>query len=185
MATEASNATPLGSPAPDFALPDVVTGKTVSLESLPPAKALLIMFMCRHCPYVVHVRDEVLRLARAYQPKGAAFLAISANDAAQYPEDSPDKLQDMAIEHKFPFPVLYDETQETARAYGAECTPDFFLYDANRQLAYRGRLDESTPKNGKPLTGTDLKAALEAVLAGQPADADQKPSIGCSIKWRN
>ncbi len=184
MATEASLDTPLGSPAPDFALPDVVTGQTVSLAALPPARALLVMFICRHCPYVVHVREELLRLARTYQPQGAAFLAISANDATQYPEDAPEKLREMAIEHHFPFPVLYDETQETARSYGAECTPDFFLYDADRKLAYRGRLDESTPKNGKPLTGADLKGALEAVLAGQPVAVGQKPSLGCSIKWR-
>jgi len=184
MATEAINSTPLGSPVPDFSLPDVVTGQTVSLATLPASTALLVMFICRHCPYVVHVRGEILRLAEACRPKGVSFLAISSNDAAKYPDDAPDKLREMAVEQKFPFPLLYDETQEVARKFDALCTPDFFLYDAQRKLAYRGRLDESTPGNGKPVTGADMRAALDAVLAGQPAPAVQKPSMGCSIKWK-
>lgn len=184
MATEATNSTPLGSPLPDFSLPDVVSGKTVSSAGLPPSKALLVMFICRHCPYVVHVRGEILRLAEEYQPKGAAFVAISANDAAKYPDDAPERLREMAVEHKFPFPMLYDESQETARSFDAQCTPDFFLYDAERKLAYRGRLDESTPGNGKPVTGAEMRAALDAVIAGQPASLVQKPNLGCSIKWR-
>lgn len=183
MATEAQNLTPLGAPAPDFSLPDVVTGETVTLSKLPPAKALLVMFICRHCPYVVHVREPILKLAREFQD--VAFIGISSNDAATYPDDAPDKLREMAIEHVFPFPVLYDETQAVARAYDAQCTPDFFLYDAERKLAYRGRLDESTPGNGKPQTSADLRSALEAVLAGHPVpEASQKPSLGCSIKWK-
>jgi len=185
MATEAQNLTPLGAPAPDFSLPDVVTGQTVTLSALPSAKALLVMFICRHCPYVVHVREPILKLAREFQPQGVSFISISSNDAATYPDDAPDKLKEMAIEHAFPFPVLYDETQATARAYDAQCTPDFFLYDAERKLAYRGRLDDSTPGNGKPQTSADLRAALESVLAGHPVpEANQKPSLGCSIKWK-
>jgi len=184
MATEAQNTTPLGSLAPNFTLPDVVTGKSITLSELPPAKAYLVMFICRHCPYVVHVRGPILQLAQEFQPQGVKFLAISSNDAATYPEDAPDKLREMAVEHTFPFPLLYDETQEVARAFDAQCTPDFFLYDAERKLAYRGRLDDSTPGNGKPLTGKDLRTALEAVLAGQPVPEGQKPSLGCSIKWK-
>lgn len=183
MATEAINSTPLGSPLPDFSLPDVVSGQTVSSASLPPSKALLVMFICRHCPYVVHVRGEILKLASEYS-KDVAFVAISSNDAIKYPDDAPDKLREMAVEHQFPFPLLYDESQETARSFDAQCTPDFFLYDAGRKLAYRGRLDESTPGNGKPVTGADMRAALEAVLAGQSAPSVQKSSLGCSIKWR-
>lgn len=181
MATEALNSTPLGSPAPSFSLPDVVTG---DLVSFPDAKAVLVMFICRHCPYVVHVREEILRLAADYLPKGAAFIAISSNDAQKYPDDAPAKLKEMAVEHAFSFPMLYDETQQVARAYDAQCTPDFFLYDAERKLAYRGRLDESTPGNGKPVTGCDLRAALDAVLAGRPPAELQLPSLGCSIKWK-
>jgi peroxiredoxin len=184
MATEALNNTLLGSTAPDFSLPDVVTGGMVSLANLPPAKALLIMFICRHCPYVVHVREEILRIARDYQPKGVWFVAICSNDAAKYPDDAPEKLREMAVEHQFPFPVLHDETQQIARTYDAQCTPDFFLYDPRRRLAYRGRLDESTPGNGLPATGAEMRNALDAVLAGLGAPAVQKPSIGCSIKWK-
>jgi len=183
MPTEAHNTTPLGSPAPLFTLPDVVTGKDVSLAEIPAEKGLLVMFICRHCPYVVHVRAPILQLAAKYQPKGIRFLAISSNDAATYPDDAPDKLREMAVEHSFPFPMLYDETQEVARAYDAQCTPDFFLYDAERKLAYRGRLDDSTPGNGKPQTSLDILAALEAVLAGQPVEK-QTLSLGCSIKWK-
>lgn len=184
MALEATNTTPLGSPAPDFSLPDVVTGQTVSLANLPPSKALLVMFICRHCPYVVHVRDEILRLARDYQPKGLWMVAICSNDAAAYPDDAPGRLREMAVEHNFPFPLLHDESQAVARAYDAVCTPDFFLYDARRRLAYRGRLDDSTPGNQQPVTGREMRNALDAVLGGLGAPAVQKPSIGCSIKWK-
>lgn len=184
MATEVHNATPLGSAAPEISLPDVVTGSTVTLSQLPPSKALLVMFLCRHCPYVVHVREEILRLARDYQPKGVWFLAISANDPETYPDDAPGKLREMALEHQFPFPVLFDASQQTARAYDAQCTPDFFLYDARRRLAYRGRLDDSTPGNGRPVNGNEMRRALDAVLGGLGAPAVQKPSLGCSIKWK-
>lgn len=184
MPTEATNSTPLGSSAPDFTLPDVVTGSPVSLSTQPASLATLIVFLCRHCPYVVHVREELIRIARDYAPQGLLLLSISSNDAEKYPDDAPDKLREMALEHRFPFPVLYDETQTVAREYDAICTPDFFLYDKDRKLAYRGRLDDSTPGNGKPVTGRDLRAALDAVLAGVPAPAEQKPSLGCSIKWK-
>jgi peroxiredoxin len=184
MATEVHNSTPLGSAAPDFSLPDVVTGNTVSLASLPAAKALLVMFICRHCPYVVHVREEILRIAQDYQPKGVWMVAISSNNAEAYPDDAPDKLREMALEHQFPFPVLYDESQSVARAYDAQCTPDFFLFDARRRLAYRGRLDESTPGNKLAVTGREMRTALDAVVGGLGAPAVQKPSIGCSIKWK-
>ena len=184
MATEALNSTPLGTMAPDFALPDVVTGDIVRLSLLPQGRALLVMFICRHCPYVVHVRPEILILARDYQPKGVWFVAISSNDAKTYPEDGPEKLRDLAVADNFPFPLLYDESQAVARAYDAQCTPDFFLFDSRRRLAYRGRLDDSTPGNGLPVTGRELRHALDAVLAGLGAPAVQRPGLGCSIKWK-
>jgi peroxiredoxin len=184
MATEAVNNLPMGSPAPDFALPDVVTGKSVSLQELKPFRALLVIFLCRHCPYVVHVREEILRIAGEYRERGLATVSISSNDAATYPDDAPDKLREMAVQCGFSFPLLYDASQETARAYDALCTPDFFLFDADSRLAYRGRLDESTPRNGRPVTGADLRAAVEAVLGGSPVPEPQRPSLGCSIKWK-
>ena len=185
MAIESLHSIPLGSPAADFSLPDVVTGNMVSLSSLPPAPALLVMFICRHCPYVVHVREEILRLARQYQPKGVTFVAICSNDSVTYPDDAPDKLREMAVEHGFPFPLLHDETQSVAKAYDAQCTPDFFLYDSHRCLFYHGRLDDSTPRNGIAVTGREMRLALDALLEGQIFPAVQKPSIGCSIKWKS
>lgn len=184
MATEVTNATPLGSAAPDFSLTDAVTGSNVSLSSLPFCKALVVMFICRHCPYVVHVRDEILRLAHDYQPKGVWFVSICSNDAAAYPDDAPEKLAEMAREFSFPFPLLHDPTQQIARDYDAQCTPDFFVYDSRRRLAYRGRLDESTPGNGLVSDGREMRNALDAILGGLGAPAVQKPSIGCSIKWK-
>jgi peroxiredoxin len=184
MPTEANNKTALESPAPNFSLPDVVTGKTVTLSELPPARALLVMFICRHCPYVVHVREEFLRIARDYASKGLSVIAICSNDADQYPEDAPGKLKEMAISHNFPFPLLYDASQQTARAYDAKCTPDFFLYNPQRRLDYRGRLDSSTPGNGHPVTGDEMRAAIDAVLEGARPPADQKSALGCSIKWK-
>jgi thiol-disulfide isomerase/thioredoxin len=174
MPTIATDSLPSGTPAPGFSLPDVVSNRPVSLADFFDASALLVMFVCAHCPYVVHVREELVRLASEYQPKGAAFVAISSNDAVKYPDDGPDGLRAMA----------FDETQETARSYQAECTPDFFLFDASRKLVYRGRLDDSTPGNGRPVTGADMRAALNAVLAGQAAPQPQMPSLGCSIKWK-
>jgi peroxiredoxin len=184
MAIESLSSIPLGTPAPDFSLTDVVDGRRVALASLPTAQALLVMFICRHCPYVVRVREEILRIARQYQPHGVSFVAICSNDATSYPDDSPGKLREMAVDQKFPFPLLYDETQEVARAYDAQCTPDFFLYDSRRRLAYHGRLDESTPGNGLAVTGREMREALDAVLGGRQAPVAQKPSIGCSIKWK-
>ena len=184
MAIESLQSIPLGTPATDFSLPDVVTGNVISLSFLPSDRALLIMFICRHCPYVVHVREEILRLARDYQHEGVTFVAICSNDAVSYPDDAPDRLREMAVDHKFPFPLLHDESQEIAKVYGAQCTPDFFLYDSNRRLAYHGRLDDSTPGNGIPVTGREMRRALDSVLAGSAPPSAQKPSIGCSIKWK-
>ena len=184
MAIESLTSIPLRTSAKEFSLPNVVTGETVSLSQLPHTRALVIMFICRHCPYVVHVRDEILRIARQYQPKGVSFVAICSNDSVAYPDDSPERLREMATEHDFPFPLLHDEAQSVAKAYDAQCTPDFFLFDSDRRLAYHGRLDESTPRNGASVTGREMRAALDAVLSGQEAPAVQKPSIGCSIKWK-
>jgi peroxiredoxin len=174
---------PLGAAAPDFALPDVVSGATIRMSDIAPGQPLLVMFLCRHCPYVVHVQAELARLGRDYQGR-VGMVAISANDAAAYPDDAPSSLRAMAQEQGFVFPFCYDEPQTTARAYGAACTPDFFLFDAGRKLAYRGQLDASRPGNAIPVTGVDLRAALDALLAGRPVNPAQIPSLGCSIKWK-
>lgn len=174
----------LGRSAPDFALPDVTTGATVKIADFAGAGALLVMFICRHCPYVRHVRPGLTKLARDYAAAGVAIVAISANDPETYPEDAPQSLAEEAREAGYSFPYLFDETQEVARAFGAACTPDFFLHDAERRLVYRGQLDDSRPSNGIPVTGRDLRAAIDAVLAGSPVSEDQRPSVGCSIKWR-
>lgn len=179
----ASTMLPLGTPAPAFTLPEVTTGRSVKLADFPRDQPLLVMFICHHCPYVVHVQAELARLGHDYSGK-VGVVAISANDATAYPDDSPAALRQMAATQGFSFPFCYDEPQTTARAYGAACTPDFFLFDAARRLAYRGQLDDSRPGNGRPVTGRDLRAALEALLAGQPIPSDQHPSIGCSIKWK-
>ena len=184
MALTPSTMAPLGAKASPFHLPDVVSGKTIAVETFADKKALLVMFICRHCPYVVHVRSELARLGRDYAIKPIGIVGISANDAASYPEDAPDQLKAMAKEFGFTFPVCYDESQEVAKAYTAACTPDFFLFDQHRALVYRGQLDDSRPGNGKPLTGQDLRAAMEAVLAGKPVSPHQQPSVGCSIKWK-
>ena len=180
----------LGTPAPDFSLPDLLTGRTVSLADFAEKKALLVMFLCAHCPYVVHVRPELARLARDYADKGVGLVGITANDAAQYPQDAPDPSAAMARAAGWTFPFLYDESQAVAHAYTAACTPDFFLFDRKRQLVYRGQLDDSRPGRGEDrpgrgtLNGADLRAALDAVLAGQSVNPDQKPGIGCNIKWK-
>ena len=180
MARTPSSMLPLGTPAPGFALPEPKTGRRVSLDDFRGRKALLVMFICNHCPYVKHVREELVRLGRDCP---GAIVAISANDAAGYPDDAPDKI---ALEAKdYAFPYLYDETQEVARAYQAACTPDFFLFGPDRRLVYRGQLDDSRPGNGIPVTGRDVRAALEAVGADRPVSPDQKPSLGCNIKWRS
>jgi peroxiredoxin len=174
----------LGTEATDFSLPDVVSGKTISLSTFAEKKALLVMFICQHCPYVQHVKEELARLGKDYAAKSIGIVAISANDAANYPDDAPDQLKAMATALGFAFPFCYDERQETAKAYTAACTPDFFLFDATRTLVYRGQLDDSRPGNGKPVTGRDLRAAIDAVLAGKPVSSEQRPSIGCNIKWK-
>lgn len=174
----------LGTAAPDFQLPDVVSGKTISLKTFAGKKALLVMFICRHCPYVQHVQEGLARLGRDYGAKDVGIVAISANDAKGYPEDAPASLKAMAEELKFAFPYCHDESQAVAKAYGAVCTPDFFVFDKDRRLVYRGQLDDSRPGNGKPVTGRDLRAALDAVLDGQPVDPTQRPSVGCNIKWK-
>jgi peroxiredoxin len=184
MALTASTMLELGTPAPDFALVDVVSGQTISLAIFADRSALLVMFICRHCPFVKHVQTELASLGRDYQGKGLGIVAISANDVANYPEDAPEKLKDMANTLGFTFPFCYDETQETAKAYTAACTPDFFLFNHDRHLVYRGQLDDSRPSNGLPVTGADLRAAIEATLNNQPISPDQKPSIGCNIKWK-
>jgi peroxiredoxin len=174
----------LGTEAPDFALPDVTTGRTVRRADFDDRKALLVMFICRHCPYVRHVREGLAELGRDYLDREVGIVAISANDPAAYPEDAPDSLAEDAREAGYGFPYLFDETQEVARAYAAACTPDFFLFDADRKLTYRGQFDSSRPDDGAPVTGEDLRAAIDAVLADRPVPQDQRPSVGCTIKWR-
>ena len=175
---------PLATEAPDFALPNVVSGDTVKLTDFLEARALLVMFICRHCPFVRHVRPAIAQLGRDHADTGLAIVAISANDPEAYPEDAPASLAEEAREAGYTFPYLLDQTQEIAKAYHAACTPDFFLFDADRRLVYRGQLDDSRPGNGLPVTGADLREAIDDVLEGRPVDQDQRPSIGCSIKWR-
>lgn len=184
MALTPSTMSALGSKAPDFMLPDAVSGRTVSLDTCAGKKALLVMFICRHCPYVQHIKMELARLGKDYASREIGIVAVSSNDAKNYPDDAPDKLKAMAQELRFTFPFCYDETQDVAKAYQAACTPDFFLFNQERKLVYRGQLDDSRPGNGKPLNGRDLRAAIEAVLADRPVPPDQKPSIGCNIKWK-
>ncbi len=183
MARTESTMLALNTPAPDFALPDVVTGATISLSTFASEQALLVMFICRHCPYVKHVEVELAKIGADYQGRGLGIVAISANDAAAYPDDSPTSLKEMAETLGFVFPLCHDETQKVAQAYTAACTPDFFLFDAERQLVYRGQLDDSRPRNDAPVTGKDLRAAIDLVLAGKTPDPEQKPSLGCNIKW--
>lgn len=175
---------PLGTPAPPFTLRDVVTGNIYSLDSFADKTALLVMFICRHCPYVVHVQHEIARLGQDYADSPLGIVAISSNDPQQYPDDTPERLKEMAQRLSFRFPFCFDDTQDVAKAYKAACTPDFYLFDRERRLVYRGQLDDSRPGNNKPVTGRDLRAAIEAVLGEKPVAADQKPSIGCSIKWK-
>jgi len=182
MAQTPSTMLALGTPAPDFSLPEPATGKTVSLGDFQDAPALLVMVICNHCPFVKHIRTELARFGRDYQAKGLSMVAISANDVANYPDDSPAKIAEEA--QTYPFPYLYDEKQAIAKAYRAACTPDFFLFDADRKLVYRGQFDASRPGNNVPVTGADLRAAVDEVLAGQPVSPEQKPSIGCNIKWK-
>jgi peroxiredoxin len=184
MAATESTMLALGTAAPDFRLPDVVSGDTISLNTFVGKKALLVMFICRHCPFVVHVKHELARLGKDYADKSAGIVAICSNDAGSYPEDAPASLKEMAAELGFRFPFCHDETQQVAKAYAAACTPDFFLFDERRNLVYRGQLDGSRPGNSVPVNGRDLRAAIDAVLAGRPVNPDQTPSIGCNIKWK-
>ncbi|MEH2267269.1 MAG: thioredoxin family protein [Nostoc sp.] len=184
MALTASTMLPLGTKAPDFNLPEVVSGKATSLSTFADKKALLVMFICRHCPFVKHIQKELVQLGKDYFTSDLAIVAISANDAKNYPDDAPESLQAFSTEQGLNFTLCYDESQETAKAYTAACTPDFFVFDDQRQLVYRGQLDDSRPSNDKPVTGADLRAAIEAVLAGKPVTSEQKPSVGCNIKWK-
>jgi peroxiredoxin len=184
-----STALALGASAPDFSLPDVTSGEIVTLDRFSGSRALLVMFLCRHCPYVQHIQDELARLGRDYAARPVGILAISSNDAEAYPEDAPASLREMAAALGFSFPFCYDESQDVARAYSAECTPDLFLFDAERKLAYHGQFDDSRPRRSSnpitgPATGRDLRAAIDALLDGRPVAADQKPGVGCNIKWR-
>lgn len=184
MARTPSTMLALGTPAPDFSLPCTVSGRTVRLSDFSGKKALLVMFLSNHCPFVKHVRDTLARLVKDWQAEGLAVAAISSNDVSTHPQDGPDLMKKEASEAGYSFPYLFDESQAVAKAYQAACTPDFFLFDANRRLVYRGQMDDSRPGNGKPVTGNDLDRAVRAALAGIPPSADQKPSIGCNIKWR-
>lgn len=175
---------PLGSPAPDFTLLDVISGEEKSLAQMKGEKGTVILFICNHCPYVKHIQKELVAVAREYIPKGIAFIAINSNDPEQYPEDSPENMKRVAEQLGYPFPYCFDETQEVAKAYHAACTPDIYVYDAQLRLYYHGQFDDSRPGNTIPVTGRDLRNALDRLLAGQPAPEEQKPSIGCSIKWK-
>jgi peroxiredoxin len=184
MAATASTMLELGTKAPEFALPDVVSGKAVSLASFQGKKALLVMFICHHCPFVKHIKSELAQIGRDYAAKGVGIVAISSNDPSVSADDSPEGLQRMATEWEFTFPVCYDETQAVAKSYAAACTPDFYLFDRDQKLVYRGQLDDSRPSNGKPVTGADLRSSIDALLAGRPVNQDQRPSLGCNIKWK-
>jgi peroxiredoxin len=184
MARTASTTLALATAAPDFSLSDVVSGKTITRDQAAGQKGLLVMFLCAHCPFVQHVNQELGRLGRDYAGRGIGLVAISSNDSDTYPDDAPPGLRHQAEEHGFQFPYLFDESQGVARAYQAACTPDFFLFDADKKLVYRGQLDGSRPGNGVPVDGRDLRAAMDQVLAGKPVPTDQQPSIGCNIKWK-
>jgi len=185
MALTLSTMMPLGTTAPDFALPDAVSGQTMDYAQVAGPQGTVVMFICNHCPFVVYVREELVSLAAQYKEKGFGFVAISSNDVSAYPDDSPEKMRLLAQSMHFSFPYLYDESQEVARAYDAACTPDLYVFGPDRTLAYRGQLDASRPGNNINPNGQDLRAALDAMLAGQPVSADQRPSAGCNIKWKS
>ncbi|OGT56457.1 MAG: alkyl hydroperoxide reductase [Gammaproteobacteria bacterium RIFCSPHIGHO2_12_FULL_43_28] len=184
MAETPSNMVPLGSIAPNFELVDTISGKKLNLQSLKSDNATVIMFICNHCPYVKLIQAKLVSVANTYRAKGVQFIAINSNDAINYPADSPDKMKQEALNHHYPFPYLYDETQDVARAYQAACTPDFYIFDDELKCQYRGRFDNATPGNHQPVTGTDLSHALDAILNGRPVSSEQKPSLGCNIKWK-
>jgi thiol-disulfide isomerase/thioredoxin len=183
MVQTPSTMLPLGTPAPDFDLFEPATGRTRALASF-TSPTLVVMFICNHCPFVIHVRDGITRLAEDYARRGVDFVAINSNDVEAYPQDGPDRMAELVREAGWSFPFLLDAMQEVGKAYRAACTPDFFVFDAERKLRYRGQLDDSRPSNGRPVTGADLRAAIDAVMAGRPAAAEQRPSIGCNIKWK-
>jgi len=183
MVKTASTMLELGTKAPNFNLPDTVSSRTISLDTFADKKALLIMFICQHCPFVQHVQSELARIGKDYMEQGLGIIAISSNSVETHPDDAPEKLKAMAEAQGFNFPFCYDETQAVAKAYTAACTPDFFLFDSTRALVYRGQLDDSRPGNDQPVNGKDLRAAIEKVLADEPISPEQKPSIGCNIKW--
>ena len=185
MSLTPSNMLPLGTPAPDFVLPNTVTGEMVSFKDLASPTATVVMFICNHCPYVVHILGKLLQVTKEYKKQGVNFIAISSNDVNNYPDDSPEKMKALALLNSFPFPYLYDESQEVAKAYQAACTPDFYIFDSSLSCAYRGRFDEATPGNGAPITGNDLTAALDKIIAKKQVDTEQTPSMGCNIKWKD
>lgn len=184
MVATPSNMLALGTVAPEFKLPDTVSGQVKSLQELKSDKATVVMFICNHCPFVKHVNEQLVALANDYQPQGVAFVAISSNDVENYPEDHPDKMKEYALELGYPFPYLYDESQGVAKAYKAACTPDFYIFDGDLKLVYRGQLDDSRPKSDIPVTGIDIRTALDDLLAGKPVSVEQRPSLGCNIKWK-
>jgi peroxiredoxin len=184
MALTPSNMIPLGTKAPDFFLPDTVTGKFFSFDDVKGPHGTLIVFTCNHCPYVKHIQQQFTAIAEEYLKKGIGMAAISANDIAQYPEDAPDKMKELALREGYSFPYLYDESQEVAEAYDAACTPDFYLFNAEKELVYRGQFDDSRPGNHLPVTGEDLRGAMDALLTGREISPEQRPSIGCNIKWK-
>ncbi|MDR4484023.1 MAG: thioredoxin family protein [Nitrospirales bacterium] len=185
MVLKVSTMLPLGTPLPHFELPDVRTGHLISPENFVGKPVILVMCICRHCPYVIHVQEELAKLGRDYQKKNVGILAMSSNDVKNYPQDSPARLKEMAEELDLSFPYCFDESQEVAKALTAACTPDFFVFNEERKLVYRGQLDDSRPGNGKPVTGRDLRTALDAVLGGKPVPMVQNPSAGCNIKWKS
>ncbi|UXX81129.1 thioredoxin family protein [Reichenbachiella carrageenanivorans] len=184
MPQSKSTMMPLGTVAPAFSLPDTVSGNTLSLSDVKSEKGTVVMFICNHCPYVIYVQDKVVELACDFQNKGVGFVAISANDVENYPEDAPDLMKEHAEKHNFPFPYLYDESQQVAKAFDAACTPDFFVFDSQGKCVYRGRMDGATPGNNVPVTGEELKMALNYLVEGLPIDTEQHSSIGCGIKWK-
>lgn len=184
MAETASKMLALGTKAPEFVLPDTISCKKLSLKELKSEKATVVMFICNHCPYVIHINKVLVDVANRYIKQGISFVAISSNDVVNYPEDSPEKMKEQALKLGYPFPYLYDETQSVAKDYDASCTPDFFVFDRDMKLVYRGQFDDSRPGNGVLVTGVDLTKALDAILEDRAIDLNQKPSIGCNIKWK-
>ena len=184
MARTHSTMVTLDTKAPDFVLPDTVSGKQLSLDNIKGETATMIMFICNHCPFVKHINAELVELANDYKNKGIGFVAINSNDVINHPNDSPELMTQVAEGLKYPFPYLYDESQETAKAYDAACTPDFFIYDRDLRLAYRGQLDDSRPGNEIPVTGKDIRQALDSLISNEPVPQEQRPSIGCNIKWK-